>query len=103
MVAEQPHETQCGPQAVIQSGEQPTILQLLCTLPFEYFSIPELTQVLLPTLVSCCFANHHNMTVLQQELSPVLLANFVEVSRPLATPFREGIDVRNRDLLGSSV
>lgn len=65
-------------QAVIQSGEQPTLLQLLCTLPFEYFSNPELTQVLLPTLVCCCFNNEHNRTVLEKELSPVLLANFVE-------------------------
>lgn len=65
-------------QAVIQSGEQPTLLQLLCTLPFEYFSNPELTQVLLPTLVCCCFRNEHNRTILEQELSPVLLANFVE-------------------------
>lgn len=65
-------------QAVIQSGEQPTLLQLLCTLPFEYFSNPELTQVLLPTLVCCCFGNEHNRTVLEKELSPVLLANFVE-------------------------
>ncbi|CAN8004937.1 unnamed protein product, partial [Ixodes hexagonus] len=67
-------------QAVIQSGEQPTLLQLLCTLPFEYFSDPELTQVLFPTLVSCCFGNEHNRAVLEQELSPVLLANYVEVS-----------------------
>ncbi|KAH9369975.1 hypothetical protein HPB48_001852 [Haemaphysalis longicornis] len=67
-------------QAVIQSGEQPTLLQLLCTLPFEYFSNPELTQVLLPTLVCCCFRNEHNRAILEQELSPVLLANFVEVS-----------------------
>ncbi|KAL3184347.1 hypothetical protein MRX96_022963 [Rhipicephalus microplus] len=65
-------------QAVIQSGEQPTLLQLLCTLPFEYFSNPELTQVLFPTLVCCCFNNEHNRTVLEKELSPVLLANFVE-------------------------
>ncbi|KAM7285272.1 hypothetical protein ISCGN_032226 [Ixodes scapularis] len=68
-------------QAVIQSGEQPTLLQLLCTLPFEYFSDPQLTQVLFPTLVSCCFGNEHNRAVLEQELSPVLLANYVEVSR----------------------
>lgn len=65
-------------QAVIQSGEQPTLLQLLCTLPFEYFSDPQLTQVLFPTLVSCCFGNEHNRAVLEQELSPVLLANYVE-------------------------
>lgn len=65
-------------QAVIQSGEQPTLLQLLCTLPFEYFSNPKLTQVLLPTLVCCCFGNEHNRTVLEKELSPLLLANFVE-------------------------
>ncbi|XP_054932953.1 S phase cyclin A-associated protein in the endoplasmic reticulum isoform X4 [Dermacentor andersoni] len=69
-------------QAVIQSGEQPTLLQLLCTLPFEYFSNPELTQVLFPTLVCCCFGNEHNRTVLEKELSPVLLANFVEISCP---------------------
>uniref|UniRef100_A0A1E1XCA7 U1-type domain-containing protein n=1 Tax=Amblyomma aureolatum TaxID=187763 RepID=A0A1E1XCA7_9ACAR len=65
-------------QAVIQSGEQPTLLQLLCTLPFEYFSNPKLTEVLLPTLVCCCFGNEHNRTVLEKELSPLLLANFVE-------------------------
>ncbi|XP_064475100.1 S phase cyclin A-associated protein in the endoplasmic reticulum-like isoform X2 [Ornithodoros turicata] len=65
-------------QMVIQSGECPTLLQILCTLPFEYFSDPKLTTVLLPTLVACCYNNAENCAILQQELSPVLLANFIE-------------------------
>lgn len=65
-------------QMVIQSGECPTLLQILCTLPFEYFSDPRLTTVLLPTLVACCYGNLENRAILEQELSPVLLANFIE-------------------------
>ncbi|XP_041368971.1 S phase cyclin A-associated protein in the endoplasmic reticulum-like [Gigantopelta aegis] len=65
-------------QMIIQSGQPPTVLQQLCALPFQYFSDPRLTNVLFPTLVSCCYNNHLNREILEQELSCALLANFIE-------------------------
>ncbi|KAL5005177.1 hypothetical protein ScPMuIL_018633 [Solemya velum] len=65
-------------QVVIQSGQPPTVLQQLCSLPFQYFSDPHLTAVLFPTLISCCYNNKANQDILEQELSCMLLANFIE-------------------------
>ena len=65
-------------QLIIQSGQPPTILQQLCFLPFQYFSDPKLTGILFPTLICCCFKMLSNKTILEQELSCVLLSNFLE-------------------------
>ena len=67
-------------QVVLQSGQPPTVLQQLCSLPFQYFSDPKLTNVLFPTLISLCYNNKDNRQILEQELSCDLLANFIEVS-----------------------
>ncbi|KAH9488551.1 hypothetical protein Btru_061807, partial [Bulinus truncatus] len=66
-------------QVIIQSGQPPTVLQQLCSLPFQYFSDPRLVAVLLPTLICCCYNNKSNRDILEQELSCALLANFIEV------------------------
>uniref|UniRef100_A0A8C0TEV6 U1-type domain-containing protein n=1 Tax=Canis lupus familiaris TaxID=9615 RepID=A0A8C0TEV6_CANLF len=66
------------PQVVVQSGRHPTVLQKLCQLPFQYFSEPRLTKVLFPSLLAACFNNRHNRTILEQEMSCVLLATFVQ-------------------------
>ena len=66
-------------QAIIQSGQPPTVLQQLCQLPFHYFSDPRLINVLFPTLISCCYHCQSNREILEQELSCDLLANFIEV------------------------
>ncbi|KAL4227984.1 hypothetical protein ACF0H5_013422 [Mactra antiquata] len=65
-------------QVVIQSGQPPTVLQQLCSLPFQYFSDPRLVSILFPTLISCCYNNQANREILEQELSCVLLSNFIE-------------------------
>ncbi|XP_064618910.1 S phase cyclin A-associated protein in the endoplasmic reticulum-like isoform X2 [Lineus longissimus] len=65
-------------QQFIQSGQPPTVLQQLCSLPFQYFSDPRLTNVLFPTLVSCCYNNQANREILEKELSCALLSNFME-------------------------
>ncbi|CAL1531856.1 unnamed protein product [Lymnaea stagnalis] len=65
-------------QVIIQSGQPPTVLQQLCSLPFQYFSDPRLVTVLLPTLICCCYNNNSNRDILEQELSCALLANFIE-------------------------
>ncbi|KAK7009489.1 S phase cyclin A-associated protein in the endoplasmic reticulum-like isoform X1 [Biomphalaria glabrata] len=65
-------------QVIIQSGQPPTVLQQLCSLPFQYFSDPRLVAVLLPSLICCCYNNNSNRDILEQELSCALLANFVE-------------------------
>lgn len=68
-------------QAIIQSGQSPSILEQLCGLPFEYFSDPSLTKILLPTLISCCYPNTETLKVLELEMSPSMLASFIEVSQ----------------------
>ncbi|XP_071451801.1 S phase cyclin A-associated protein in the endoplasmic reticulum [Hetaerina americana] len=63
-------------QAIIQSGYMPTVLQQLCSLPFEYFSSPPLTKVLFPTLLACCRGNRQNRHILEREVSYQLLEDF---------------------------
>ncbi|XP_060557180.1 S phase cyclin A-associated protein in the endoplasmic reticulum-like isoform X3 [Ruditapes philippinarum] len=65
-------------QVVIQSGQPPTVLQQMCSLPFQYFSDPRLVNILFPTLISSCYNNQANREILEQELSCVLLSNFIE-------------------------
>ncbi|XP_063241085.1 S phase cyclin A-associated protein in the endoplasmic reticulum isoform X2 [Bacillus rossius redtenbacheri] len=63
-------------QMMIQSGYMPTVLQQLCNLPFPYFSQPELSALLFPTLLACCCGNHENRAILEQEVSYQLLLDF---------------------------
>ncbi|KAG2470308.1 SCAPE protein, partial [Polypterus senegalus] len=65
-------------QVIVQSGRQPSVLQKLCQLPFQYFSDPRLIRVLFPTLISACYNNSQNKVILEQEMSCVLLATFIQ-------------------------
>ncbi|XP_053541455.1 S phase cyclin A-associated protein in the endoplasmic reticulum isoform X5 [Ictalurus punctatus] len=65
-------------QVIVQSGRQPSVLQKLCQLPFQYFSHPHLIKVLFPSLISACYNNQQNKVILQQEMSCVLLATFIQ-------------------------
>ncbi|XP_053575270.1 S phase cyclin A-associated protein in the endoplasmic reticulum [Bombina bombina] len=65
-------------QVIVQSGRQPTVLQKLCQLPFQYFSDSQLVRLLFPTLISACYNNPQNRLILEQELSCQLLATFIQ-------------------------
>lgn len=65
-------------QVIVQSGCHPTVLQKLCQLPFQYFSDPRLVKVLFPSLIAACYNNHQNKVILEQEMSCVLLATFIQ-------------------------
>uniref|UniRef100_A0A673CT21 S phase cyclin A-associated protein in the endoplasmic reticulum N-terminal domain-containing protein n=1 Tax=Sphaeramia orbicularis TaxID=375764 RepID=A0A673CT21_9TELE len=65
-------------QVIVQSGRQPSVLQKLCQLPFQYFSHPRLIRVLFPSLISACYNNSQNKVILQQEMSCILLASFIQ-------------------------
>nr|XP_043882267.1 S phase cyclin A-associated protein in the endoplasmic reticulum isoform X3 [Solea senegalensis] len=67
-----------GNQVIVQSGRQPSVLQKLCQLPFPYFSQRHLVKVLFPSLISACYNNPQNKVILQQEMSCVLLATFIQ-------------------------
>uniref|UniRef100_A0A672SR15 S phase cyclin A-associated protein in the endoplasmic reticulum-like n=1 Tax=Sinocyclocheilus grahami TaxID=75366 RepID=A0A672SR15_SINGR len=68
-------------QVIVQSGRQPSVLQKLCQLPFQYFSHPRLIKVLFPSLICACYNNLQNKVILQQEMSCVLLATFIQVNQ----------------------
>uniref|UniRef100_A0A8B9BGF0 S-phase cyclin A associated protein in the ER n=1 Tax=Anser brachyrhynchus TaxID=132585 RepID=A0A8B9BGF0_9AVES len=65
-------------QIIVQSGRHPTVLQKLCQLPFQYFSDPRLIKVLFPSLIAACYNNSQNKIILEQEMSCVLLATFIQ-------------------------
>ncbi|XP_058622545.1 S phase cyclin A-associated protein in the endoplasmic reticulum isoform X3 [Onychostoma macrolepis] len=65
-------------QVIVLSGRQPSVLQKLCQLPFQYFSHPRLIKVLFPSLICACYNNLQNKVILQQEMSCVLLATFIQ-------------------------
>ncbi|XP_036909363.1 S phase cyclin A-associated protein in the endoplasmic reticulum isoform X2 [Sturnira hondurensis] len=65
-------------QVIVQSGRHPTVLQKLCQLPFQYFSDPRLVKVLFPSLIAACYNNRQNKVILEQEMSCVLLATFIQ-------------------------
>ncbi|XP_060115892.1 S phase cyclin A-associated protein in the endoplasmic reticulum isoform X2 [Heteronotia binoei] len=65
-------------QVIVQSGRHPTVLQKLCQLPFQYFSDPRLIKVLFPTLIAACYNNPQNKIILEQEMSCILLATFIQ-------------------------
>uniref|UniRef100_A0A8C3WGX3 S-phase cyclin A associated protein in the ER n=1 Tax=Catagonus wagneri TaxID=51154 RepID=A0A8C3WGX3_9CETA len=65
-------------QVIVQSGRHPTVLQKLCQLPFQYFSDPRLIKVLFPSLIAACYNNFQNKIILEQEMSCVLLATFIQ-------------------------
>ncbi|XP_072003788.1 S phase cyclin A-associated protein in the endoplasmic reticulum isoform X2 [Engystomops pustulosus] len=65
-------------QVIVQSGRHPTVLQKLCQLPFQYFSDSRLVRLLFPTLISACYNNPQNKLILEQELSCLLLATFIQ-------------------------
>ncbi|VDO88923.1 unnamed protein product [Schistosoma margrebowiei] len=65
-------------QTSLQCGSSPNLLQRLLSLPFEYFSYCPLTDILYPTLIACCYKHSLNTNVLESELSPSILANYIE-------------------------
>jgi len=65
-------------QETFQWGNSPTILQLLCGLPFQYFSDPKCKTILFPTLIAVCFQNPRNVGILQQEMSIELIVEHLK-------------------------
>ncbi|CAH8642441.1 unnamed protein product [Schistosoma rodhaini] len=65
-------------QTSLQCGPSPNLLQRLLSLPFEYFSYCPLQNILYPTLIACCYKHTLNTSVLETELSPSILANYIE-------------------------
>ena len=62
----------------MQSGSQPSVLQELASLLFQYFSQTELKAILFPILLSSCYNCAENSAVMSQEISWQFIDEFVE-------------------------
>jgi hypothetical protein len=69
-------------QAMLLFGRSPNILQRLCSMPFQYFSIPELRAVAMPTLLSVCYGADRTCEVVAQHVSLEMLLQFVQQHLP---------------------
>jgi hypothetical protein len=59
------------------NGRSPTLLQRLCSLPIQYFTDPKCKEVLMPTIISICYANDTNKDILEREMSTQMVVNFI--------------------------
>ncbi|CAB4054409.1 unnamed protein product [Lepeophtheirus salmonis] len=67
-------------QLIVKSGNQPSILQQLCILPFPYFCQPSLKRILFPSLLACCYENKENLGILAEELNWGFIEDFIKIS-----------------------
>ncbi|NXL87786.1 SCAPE protein, partial [Alectura lathami] len=88
-------------QIIVQSGRHPTVLQKLCQLPFQYFSDPRLIKVLFPSLIAACYNNPQNKIILEQEMSCVLLATFIQDFAQSSGPVDNLLSQQREKLFGS--
>ena len=65
-------------QESLNWGTQPTALQRICSLPFRFFSEEENKHVLFPTLISVCYENNRNTSVVELELSVDMIVDYIE-------------------------
>jgi len=65
-------------QVLTTLGWQRSVVLQLCSLPLAYFADRKLMEILLPSLISCCYRNAKAMDLLKQELSPTILITFIE-------------------------
>lgn len=63
-------------QELFNKGET-TMLQKLCTLPFNYFFDPLLKEILLPTLIVLCFEQERNTEILYREIHSKLIVDYL--------------------------
>lgn len=67
-----------GNQGLLQWGRSPTILQRLCSVPKQYFNVPQLEAVLLPTLLSVCFEADRLCELVSQHINIGVLLQYVQ-------------------------
>lgn len=80
-------------QERIGQGEQPTILQQLCLLPFDYYSDDSLKSILFPTMCGACYKNINNCQIVEKEVSLVHLASYLTDSLTF-TEKKDRVDIR---------
>ena len=89
-------------QEKVGQGEQPTILQQLCLLPFNYYtgefsflfssnivSDEYLKSVLFPTMCCACFQNESNCHIVAAEVSLVHLASYLKDTQNTVSKFEK--------------
>jgi hypothetical protein len=54
---------------MIQSGQMPSVLNQLCSLPLPYFTDTSRKKVLFPTLIACTLDNPSNTEIVEEEIT----------------------------------
>jgi hypothetical protein len=65
-------------QGMLQWGKSPTLLQRLCSVPFPYFSHPELVDVYMPTLLAVSYKHERACEMVEQYISMDVLLQYAK-------------------------
>jgi hypothetical protein len=80
---------------------KPNIMLQLSSLPFRYFSTERYSDILFPALIAASFENERNRMMLEQEVNPEMLVQFLQlVSEGAPT---QGCDNAEKDASSGSV
>ncbi|CAG0916755.1 unnamed protein product [Notodromas monacha] len=81
-------------QSIIQSGQMPSVLHQLCSLPLPYFTDNSRKKILYPTLIACILDKPMNAKIVEEEVALETLKEYLHSTECTSLHLIELIKVR---------